>query len=100
LIINPPQRVQVPSPTCEVERGRFSGLPFDSTGTLDGDHNVQQPAPHLTRNLPTPACRRTATAFLHREALAHQSSVTSAIIAKMIRSILASFFLSLIVWLA
>jgi hypothetical protein len=44
------------------------------------------------------ACRLTATAVLHRAALAHQSSVTSAIITKMIRSILSSLLLSLIVW--
>ena len=55
----------MPSPACEVEGGRLSGLPFDSTGALYGDHKGQQSAPYLTRGLRNPACRRTATAVLH-----------------------------------
>ena len=80
----------MPSPACEVEGGRLSGLPFDSTGTLDGDHNGQQNAPYLTRGLPNPACRRTATAVLHGATLAHQRSATIAIITKIIWSMLSS----------
>ena len=72
-------------------------LPFDSTGTPDGDHNAQRSAHHLIRGR-SKACRFTATAVLNRAALADQNSVTSAIITKMIRSILSSLLLSLIVW--
>ena len=72
----------------------MSGLPFDSTGTLDADHKAH----HLIRGRPNSTFRRTATAVLHRAALAHQSSVTIAIITKMIRSMLSSLLLSLIVY--
>lgn len=72
----------------------MSGLPSDSTGTLDADHKAH----YLIRGPPNSTFRRTATAVLHRAALAHQSSVTIAIITKMIRSMLSSLILSLIVW--
>jgi hypothetical protein len=78
------------SPSCEVEGGGLSGLPFDSTGTLDSDHKGQQNAPYLTRGRSNSACRLAATAVLLRAALAHQPSVTIAIITNMIRSILSS----------
>jgi len=60
----------------------------------DADHNAH----YLIRGRLDSTFRRTATAVLHRAALAHKSSVTSAIIAKMIRSIQSSLLLSLIVW--
>ena len=80
----------MPSPTCEVEGGRLSGLPFDSTGTLDCDHKGQQSAPYLTRGRPTPACRRNTTAILHGATLAHQRSATIAVTTKIIWSMLSS----------
>lgn len=82
--------MQMPSPACEVESGGLSGLRLDSTGTLDSDHKGQQNAPYLTRGRPNSACRRTTTAVLHRAALAQQRSTTSAIITKMIWSMLPS----------
>lgn len=78
------------SSACEVEGGRLSGLPFDSTGTLDGDHKGQQSAPYLTRGLRNPACRRIATAVLLGATLAHQHSATIAITTKIIWSMLSS----------
>jgi len=81
------------APAYEVESGRISNLAFDSTGTPDGDRHMH----HLTRGRPK-GCRLTATAVFHRAALAHQMNVTSAIITKMIKSILSSLILSLIVW--
>ena len=80
----------MPSPACEVEGGRLSGLPFDSTGTLDSDHKGQQNALYLTRGRPNSACRRTAIAVLHCAALAQQRSVTIAITTKIIWSMLSS----------
>jgi len=70
--------MQLPSPACGVEGGRLSGLPFDSTGTLDRDHKGQQNALYLTRGRPNSACRRTATAVLHGATLAQQRSATIA----------------------
>ncbi|MEO6308532.1 MAG: hypothetical protein ABIP43_11680, partial [Nitrospiraceae bacterium] len=61
--------MQIPSPACEVEEGGLSGLPFDSTGTPEGDHNAQRSAHHLIRGRLNLACRLTATAVLHRAAL-------------------------------
>ena len=68
----------------------MSGLPFDSTGTLDGDHKGQQSAPYLTRGLRNPARRRIATAVLLGATLAHQHSATIVITTKIIWSMLSS----------
>jgi hypothetical protein len=80
----------MPSLACEVEDGRLSGLPFDSTGTLDSDHKGQQSAPYLTRGLPTPPCRCTETADLHGATLVHQRSAIIAIAHRIIWSMLSS----------
>ena len=82
--------MQMPSPTCEVEGGGLAGFPFDSTGTFDSNHKGQQNALYLTRGLPNPACRRTATAVLLRVALAQKHSAPIAITTKIIWSILSS----------
>ncbi len=55
----------------------------------DADHNAH----YLIRGRLDSIFRRTATAVLHRTALAHHSSVTIAIITKMIRSIQSSLLL-------
>ena len=68
----------------------MSGLPFDSTGTLDSNHKGQQNALYLTRGLRNPACRRIATAVLLGATLAHQHNATIAIITKIIWSMLSS----------
>ena len=68
----------------------MSGLPFDSTGTLDVDHKGQQNALYLTRGLRNPACRRIATAVLLGATLAHQHSATIVITTKIIWSMLSS----------
>ena len=80
----------MPSSACEVEGGGLSGLPFDSTGTLDSDHKGQLNARYLTRGRPNSACRRTATAVFLRAALAQQPSVTIAITTKIIWPMLSS----------
>jgi len=82
--------MQMTSSACEVEGGRLSGLPFDSTGTLDGDHTGQQSAPYLTRGLRNPACRLITTAVLLGATLAHQHSATIVITTKIIWSMLSS----------
>lgn len=61
------------------EAGGLSGLPFDSTGSLDGDEEGQPNAPYLTRGLLSLACRRDATAGLHCAAFAKQLSVLTPI---------------------
>lgn len=83
----------MPSLACEVEDGRLSGLPFDSTETLDSDHKGQQSAPYLTRGLPTPPCRCTETADLHGATLVHQRSAIIAIAHRIIWSMLSSLSL-------
>ena len=86
--------IVMPDPEFFLEGGRLPGLAFHSTGTPDGNCHAH----HLIRGRSNSTFRRTATAALHRAALAHQTSVTSAIITKMIRSIRSSLLLSLIVW--
>lgn len=80
-------------PVREVEGGRLSGLPVNPIGTLDSNHKGQQTVSHFTRILCDPACRRTATALLRGDTLAHQQSATISIPHTIICSMLPSLLL-------
>jgi hypothetical protein len=82
--------MQLPSPACRLGGRALSGLPFDSTAILAGDHNGQQNAPYLTRGPSNPTYRRTVTAILQGTAFPDQRNATIAIAHKMIWSMMSS----------
>lgn len=63
---------------CGEETEGFSGLPFDSTGTLDGIDDGRPNAPYLPRGLLNPACRQGATALFQHAPSAMQIEMPNA----------------------